>query len=416
MNKAKRISKKTLRPGVVLPLAVTLVVLLFVIGLALLRLGLNARLQAVKTSAQISARAGADAGLTRAFFDMVKKLAVKPWDNAALPSATSVQLPDCYSKYDFQVTGDPAKGFLIESIGTTGLAVRKVYGKLEAKSSLFGIGVKEAIDVKVGATFYTIPADSEFMIRTNSVIPPPAGGVGINAGVEVPGDVVIGPGGDVDVVIDTKHGTVIGNAYAAENEAVFNAKGLPEGLVDGPAIIFDANGEYRITDSGGGLYRYESLTIPAGNTVIIDGEVSIYVEKNTIIGNSGELVISNSSSLDLYLGDDSLEAKQGSVIINENATSGSTDEQKAYAATRFNLYGTDNCTSIILKNAGDLYGAIHAPEADIIIMNSGDLYGALVANSLELKNSGNFYYVSELAAVNINSELTFFEISRWWEE
>ena len=142
--------------GTVLPFAVIVVILLLIIGLGLSRLGLNARVQAAKSTADLSARAAADAGIVQARRLMNKKLADElNWDNSTLPEVIGVQLANSYANYNFNIKGNKTNGFKISSVGKSGVAERKVYAKLGVDSLWTGIGVKEGIDIKRNIITFT---------------------------------------------------------------------------------------------------------------------------------------------------------------------------------------------------------------------------------------------------------------------
>ena len=61
---------KTTRPGIVMPLAIIVVVLLVALGTALLSLGLQGQVLGIRAGEAISARAAADAALTKAAMAM----------------------------------------------------------------------------------------------------------------------------------------------------------------------------------------------------------------------------------------------------------------------------------------------------------------------------------------------------------
>ena len=68
--KTKSKSAKKYPRASILPLAVVMVVILFIIGMALLELGFGARLNAIIGSGYITARAAADAGIAQALHVM----------------------------------------------------------------------------------------------------------------------------------------------------------------------------------------------------------------------------------------------------------------------------------------------------------------------------------------------------------
>ena len=400
MEITKKRSKKN-RKAFVLPLATLMVILLLTVGIALLKLGTIARMQAAQTTAKISARTSADAGVTQAVRLMNEKLAEAVWDNSNMPAqTTSLSLSNSYGSFTYNIAGNPSNGFTITSTGKSGIAEEKVYCKLGVKSSWFGIGVKGGVNINLGANLSTIPADSDFIVRTNSIAD---GAVTLKTGVVIPGDVVVGPGGDPDEVIDTKSSTVIeGSTYTAGEDICFPPVIAPP-IASVLVIAPDVNGVDTISGSG---WFSGSLTI--SDEVRIKGEHTIYFTGNLILENSAKLVLTAGSTLDLYLGGN-MEAKNGSQIITEI-----TPPATAPDATRLKIYGLPGCTSINLKNSSDFYGYIYAPDADLTVFNSGDVTGAFVGNSFDLKNSGNFIFDTRLATGDIDSEAAYFG-KRWWE-
>lgn len=400
-------------------LALTMVVLLFIIGLGLLKLGSSARMQAVRAVAGISARAAADAGLTQARCLMNKKLLQEEPDWDALPAETATPLPNSYAKYSFDVTGDANSGFLVTSTGRSGIASKTVRGIFVVKSAWFGISVYQTVDIKVGATFATVPANSEFTIQTNSI---ERGAISLKSGVVIPGNVVVGPGGDPDEVINLGPDAAIeGGTYAAGEEFVFRTVYPPDDLVDW-GIKMKVKGETKTIGAESGYYRsgiYTGLrmieTASPGRIEIIDPNVVLYFTGDADIGTKCEFVVRDGASLTLYLGGD-FRAGQDSKILNENVTDGS-DEAIEAGATSFKIYGTDSCTLVRLSNSSDFYGAIYSPNADLVVNNDGDLFGAFVGKSMTMMNSGGYYYyVEELAKVGIDDPTAYLGIEYWWEE
>ena len=386
--------------GVVLPLAVSMIVLLVLIGLALIRLGLSARMQAIRVTIGISARTAADAGLTEAYRLMRDKLEVElTWDNSIFPYTVGpVYLPgDPYgnANYTFTITDDPNNSFIISSTGRAGTVEKTVCCQLELKSLWFGIGVKEGVDIKVETNFGTIPLpNGEFKIQTNST---EDGAVIFKAGVVIPGDVVVGPGGDPDSVINEKSSTtILGDTYASENPIDFPSVIVPLDLTSLPTTSYN----YDPCGLTGDI-KYSTLSLPNGTLQEIVGDCRIYVVGKMTLNNNAELLITPGSSLTLYL-NGSLEDKNSSGITN------STNE-----AARFSMYGTDNCEAINLKAKSDFYGAIYAPNASLDIYNGGNLYGAFIGNqTLTIKNSGTFYFDTRLFAVWVDVPTAYLILDR----
>lgn len=147
------------------------------------------------------------------------------WDNKVLPAAYEATVPGSASVFTFNLIGSPGAGFQIDSQGTSGQAHRTVHATLDVASNWEGIGVKDTIDIKMESTFLCIPADATFSLRTNSILP---SAVTIKPYVTIPGDVIVGPGGDTNVVINTKATTIIeGDTYAESYPMVYSPVTVP---------------------------------------------------------------------------------------------------------------------------------------------------------------------------------------------
>jgi hypothetical protein len=413
---AKIFQLAKIRSGAILPLAVIMVVILFIIGLAVLQLGLNARLQAIRAQRVIMARMAADAGMAKAIEAMRKKLIDEyVWNNSTLPTETDVAVPQSGQSYTYAVTGDPCNGWNITSTGTAGATQRTVHCKLEVKSAWFGIAVKRGINIKYGTIFGTYPAPGgSLTLRTNTI---ETAGVALKAGVTVPGDVICGPGGDPAKVIDTKASTVIkGDTYAANEEIEFPPVVVPQDLVALSPSTFPNSSVVQVK----GNVKYNSLTIGGSQTLVIwndpntpGGDASrIYIAGKLILMNGAKIVVDNGASAKLYLGGN-LEDK------NSASSGGGFDTTANPDARSFMIFATDSCTSIVLKSKGNFYGAIYAPNADLQINNDADLYGAYVGNqNVEIKNSGSFFFDTRLASVFVDDAAAYFAVTKgsWWEE
>ena len=388
-----------IRSGSILVLAVIMVVILSIIGLAMIQLGLNARLQAIRSQLAIEARTAADAGLGKAINAMRTKLAVEySWNNSSLPAETDVALPGSDTTYTYTITGDPNNGWNIMSTSNCRGVQKTVYSKLVVKSSWFGIGVKQGIDVKHSVTFGTYPvADGPLILRTNSIT---SNSVAIKAGVTIPGDVVCGPGGDPAEVIDTKDSTVVtGSTYAADVEMQFPPVVVPPDLVALSQI------SYTPEPNISGDKHYGNVIINGVQN--ITGNARIFIDGTLTLKNSSELIVKSGGSLKLYLNGNLVSSNSG-YITNENNN-----------ACNLQMFATDNCTNIDLKAKSNFFGAIYAPNANLQIYNSGDLYGAYVGNqTIEIKNSGSFYFDTRLLGVFVNDAPAYLAVAKgsWWEE
>lgn len=152
--------------------------------------------------------------------------------------------------------------------------------------------------------------------------------------------------------------------------------------------------------------KYDGINLGNNKIVVIDGEVKLYIIGDIILKNSAELQVLNGedASLTLYVGGN-VEVKNSGVINNLSAN-----------AKKLRMYGLDGCNSIDLKNSSNFYGAIYAPEADVVMMNSADVFGAVVAKSFEQKNAATFNYDASLRDTSIDEEGIRFVITKWREQ
>ena len=390
---------KLKKRGSAIPLAMVAVLILLAMGTGLLSLGWHSRSNSIRTTTDIVARCAADAGLTKALFEMNEKLKVEPWNGSSLPLETEISLPNCDAVYSYTVTGDINNGYIVESTGNSGQAQRTVSCTLQLRGPFeAAIFTENGIELKNSAVvdWYNYTADDRIMqIGTNSIVP---GSIGLKNSATVNGDVVVGVGGDPSIVISNYGATITGDTRALTERYEMPPITLPEWLESMPSSGVIQN-ETTISSSG----KYSGINLGNSETITISGGITLYITGDIILGNSAELGIENNSSLILYL-DGNFEGKNSSTVNNLTQN-----------AKNLQIYGLDNCETMIFKNSTDFYGAIYAPNADVIMNNSATIYGAVIAKSFEQKNSGTFNYDVLLRDVSINDEALYFTITNWCE-
>lgn len=385
--------------GSTVPLAIIALVLLILMGMSLLSQGLNARVYSIRTSSDIAAQCAADSGLTKALFEMNKKLEVKPWADDNLPLETSISLPNSNATYDYTVTGDISSGYKIESTGISGQNTKTVSCALKLQGPF-----DAAIFTENGIALYNSAeidgynygeGDKILKIGTNST---ESGAVALKNSATVNGDVFVGVDGNPSDVIDN-NGTITGETGTLTQKYEIPPITVPDWLFSLPSngtIINDIT----INSSA----RYDSINLNSGETITIDGDVVLYVAGEMTLKNSAELYIEDDASLTIYLGGD-FEGKNSSDINN-----------KTKIPKNLKIYGLDSCESMIFKNSSDFYGTIYAPNADIEMKNSADIYGSIISKSFDQKNSADFFYDASLRDVTVDDEAVRFVITDWHEE
>ena len=385
--------------GSAIPLAVIVVLILLAMGTGLLSLGLNSRIFSTRTTSDIAARCAADAGLTKALFEMNEQLKVKPWNDSTLPLETQISLPNCDAVYSYTVTNDSGI-YTVQATGASAQYQRTVSCTLQLQgpfeAAIFTEGFIN-LNNSAEVDWYNFDAsDSSMKVGTNSTAD---GSVDLANSAIINGDVAVGVGGDPDTAIVLGGSAVIaGTTSALTEEIELLPITVPE-AIDSLASGGDINNNITISSSG----KYSSIDLGNSETVIIDGDVTLYITGDITLGNSAELQIEPGASLTLYLGGD-FEGKNSSSVNNETEDPGSLQ-----------IYGLDSCEELRFKNSSDLYGTIYAPNADVIMNNSANVYGAVVAETFDMRNSGVFMYDASLRDASVNEELVRFEIDRWYE-
>lgn len=388
---------KSKKRGSAIPLVMVAVMILLAMGVGLLDLGMKGRIYSIRTASDIAARCAADAGLTMALFEMNEKLKVKPWNDSSLPEATNESLPYCDAVFSYTVTGNP---YTIESIGTSGNAERKVVCILKPQGPFeFAVFAEDGAELKNSALvdWYNFDIDDEILkFGTNSIA---SGAFSFKNSSTINGDVVVGVGGNPDLIIDDFGATITGETRALRERNVLPPIAVPQWLESLPS-----SGTIQNDSTVANSAKYSGINLKNSKTLLIDGDVSLYVTGGIILGNSAEIQIDNDASLILYLGGD-FEGKNSSTINNL------TQETK-----KLQIYCLDSCEDMRFKNSSDFYGVIYAPNAEVIIDNSANLYGAIVAKDFEQRNSGTFNYDASLRDASVNDEAVRFVVTNWHEQ
>jgi len=385
--------------GLAIPLAMLVVVILLAMGTGLLKLGLFSRIFSIRTASDITAQCAADAGLTKALYEMNEKLKAELWDESTMPFETNMSLPNCDAVYSSTVTGNLGSGYTLQSTGNSGQAQRTVSCTLQLQGIFeSAIFTKEYLYMKYGATvdWYNYDADDRDMqIGTNSTEP---GSIVLKNKAIINGDIAVGMGGNPDDVIVDNGATINGETFTLTQIYELPPITVPESLESSPSLG-TINDNTTISSSA----KYSNIDLGNSETVTITGDVTLYITGDITLGNAAELQIADNASLTLYLGGN-FEGKNASTVNNL-----SMDPHK------LKIYGLDSCTSIGFKNSSNLYGAIYAPNADVVMFNSADMYGAITAKSFDQRNSGAFNYDVTLRDVSISDEAVYFTITNWHE-
>jgi len=430
------------RRGFALAFAAVMVLILSVVGFGILRLGMETRMRAVRTTAEISARAAADAGLTKAVFEMNKNLDVG-WNfgNIVSPAATAFSSANANYTYTIEEITNDAE-YEITSIGQSGLTSETVSATVVVQGAfnyaIFaqgyaipkqpkphrhkdGQGPRPPKPLKKGGKFeikgYSVddsyssdPSNAysgPIELRTNNTHKK---SVKLRENVVVNGDVIVGPGGKPEKVIEMKDGaSITGDAYPAVARQELLSSSVPQTLESMQVQTYEYQAGVPIV----GDKKYSSLIIPKDKVQEINGNCLIHVVGDVKVEDGARLIVTNNSSLRLYVGGEKFEVKKKSAgLINEGQD-----------PTSLLIFGLDACRKVKIENgdAGDFYGAVYAPFAKVEMKINGDLYGAFAGWDVKLKKKkggdhGTFYYDRSLRIGNLlatDALAARFEIKRW---
>lgn len=431
------------RKGFVLSFAIVLIAVLSISGLSLLGLGLQARIMAVRITAEMSARAAADAGLTKALFEMNKSLAfVQRWKPNDVASSFDAAFSTASSSFTYTIekTAGGAE-YKITSTGQSGGA-QKTVSVTVRRQGLFDYGVfssgyahpkhkkgekwpgrrkppKKGGHLKIKGynvgTYSSNPAitpSGELVLRTNSKHHK---AVKLEKDALINGDIIVGPGGNPDRVIEVKSGAeVTGDTYTADKMLEPLAVIVPENLNEMKGEKFEIKkdkGDGKPLKLTGNL-RFEDFKIEDEQVIEVQGNVTMYVEGEMKLKHGAQLIITKNSSLTLYVGK-KLEIHSHT----PDGVGGLINETKD--PTKLMIYGTDTCEKIKLEHMDDFYGAVYAPYAKVEMKRIGDIYGAFLGWEVKLEkdrhdDNPSFYFDEALRS----SEDGNFRIVRgaWREE
>lgn len=404
---SSRIRQST-RPGSTILLAMYAVIMLLILAVATIRVGLDSRLLAIRSASATTAKMAADAGFTKALFEMNQQLEAKTFSANQMPSAANELLEGTGAIVAYEVTLDESGDYVIVATGRSGGAERTVTAVVEFKGPFeAAIMMKGLLDIKMGAVidWYNYDGDDKlFAVGTNST---KKNTIDLKKGVTVKGDLVVGVGGGPDVIIiDKKDVSILGETYALSEPYYFPSVVVPSFLEALPSSG-TLKGGVTITQSA----RYEKIDIKGGKkkaeVLTIDGPVNLYITGDFTVGNSAGIQI-NTANPEAYVNvyvDGKVDFKNGSEINNQGKS-----------AKDLKIYGLNNCKDIDLKNTSNFYGAVYAPDAKVTVHNSAEFYGPIVAKEFEQKSKGDFFYDAALRETEEDDAAVHFTVKRWRED
>ncbi len=421
------------RRGSVLPLALIVIALLLVMGLGMLRLGVQARVYAARTSHNIAARGAADAGLTKALWALNQRLG-DGLSASPLPQQIDQVLANCNATYSYEMAAPGAipAGPVVVSIdeddpfgvsipfqtryeirctGRSGIAEKTVHATVKLQGLFESAVLSRGRISLMPNTLITgynsadpTDTDIDVQIGTTSI---GAGQIPLSPGTVVEGDVFVGVGGDPATVITIEgSGAITGQKFALTEELQFPVI-APPALTSYGTDISAKGVTVTMTPANSGTYKEIKLSSQAGMPGVLEitgGKVVLCLTGKIELGNSTEIAVRAGSSLVLYAGGN-IATGNSAGFVNENSL---TSTLKIFATRQ-------DTQTFELKAKSDVFGLVYAPNANIELYPKSKLYGAVVAGNISIKSNGTFYYDEALRNVSPDDEGVRFVVERWWE-
>jgi hypothetical protein len=437
--KLKKYRSKKYRRGSVLGLVLVIGLCLALLGFGMLKMGFGARVNSAISVSSITAREAADAGIAKALHEMNLNFPADPPIPIGIDFPGTLDNSDAH--YVYRIDPHPLNGnYVITSKGFSDRDQRAVRALTDLVNDIhFGIIVSEKLTLNQGTLIDGYDSaigydkDNPLLVRigTNSIQEqPPA--IELKNNVVITGDVLVGVGGDPDMVIkglNTTPGPSMNARYAMRKPYEWVVKTPPTDLLLGEPINFldDPNfpqypqGVSTITQSG----VYDSITIGQSQLLRIDSDavpkqpITLIINGDLNLGQGAELRIVGMpfvpetwTPVIVFLGGD-LSGSNSNGINNET-----------WKPINFYLYGTGEDQTWIIKNSTDFYGVYNGKFADITIKAKGAIYGSVAGRNFTLNTAEgglpdpqvNFGVHYDVDLENTIGTDIGYDIKRWWEE
>ncbi|MHC4740850.1 MAG: DUF7305 domain-containing protein [Planctomycetota bacterium] len=461
----RKIFAKFKKRGSVLAMVLFAIVLLLLSGMGVLTIGQTSRIFAIRTAADVGARAAADTGITKAIWAMNTRLMDGTWNpNKNYLWEFQRTLPNSDATYSYFVaranwyydevmpTGDDTLidffksaaasdgDYIIASLGRYNAARRRIYAtvriqgrgdtcvivrdQLTLKANTLVAGADSRNGSEIDPTVFTEIGTTS--IETDDVV--------LNNGVTVMGNIVVGVNGDVDTVVKDL-GATTGLMYPMPEEVDFPYVYPPEISDTFPAWDIPIRIDRKNPPSPDPNVLYITETLAAGGDFASGRYTCIDLESNN---KTEKIIIPSGNDVQLHLTNTGNGTNQASImlgvgceiIIEKGATLNLWVDGNIRMGTDsgFNNLGTPPQLKIwgnwreplmgqswTLNAKSEYFGQIYAPNADVVVNAKGDLYGAFTAYTFDMRNGGNLIYDGALRDVNPTDPGVIFALKRWYE-
>jgi hypothetical protein len=135
---------------------------------------------------------------------------------------------------------------------------------------------------------------------------------------------------------------------------------------------------------GSGSYQTSQFTVGDGGSVIVTGNVELYVNGDFDVAGSGYVWIAPGASLKIFV--DGKFACGGGGMVNGTGV-----------AANLSVLGLNGCGTCTYSGSSEFVGTINAPNAAVSVSSSPDFYGAIVGSTIAVSGGGSVHYDEALA-------------------
>ena len=198
-----------------------------------------------------------------------------------------------------------------------------------------------------------------------------SGGEAVYVGptADILGDVAVGTGGDPIMDITLK-GTISGTQTTLAEPKVLYPMYDNGG---GTAETADLSGGVKTLSGGdaGVAYRLPYIKLTSTASLVVTGNVKLYVDGDVNIAGSANITVAEGASLTMYISGN-MDLGGGAVVnLNESPR-------------QLTIYGTETMQQAKVHGNADFYGTLYAPSAEIVLTGTTDFYGAAMGKTLEV--------------------------------
>lgn len=301
-----------------------------------------------------------------------------------------------------------SRGFFPSQAGSLSERIVKVVVEQENlfEQAMFGMGsitlspfvYIDSYDSRLGAYGgANVSSNGDLITWSISTSSPYAADIGSSSVVN--GNLTIGVGGDVSAAIKMSPGSSITGTKSTllKVKTPYSVPDISGTLPYQGSLSVPAHGTATISSSG----EYDSITLGPNATLIVDSEVSLYVDGAVNFANHSSMIIDPTVKV--------------SLVINDTLTFGPFAQivNSSFDPKRFTIYCTDNVASFELGAQGQFYGNVYMPNSDFTVAPFTDYFGSIVANTISLGSNVNYHYDKSLADDPAAPTFNNYDLKKW---